>query len=123
MTTRTNTTPRASAATDPLHDILSTLAAEIAEHVVSRLSLDGRNCKPETAKALPDFLSEADVARRTGLSRRTLQGWRQGRNGGGPPMVLAGRRVLYGREALGEWLERRSRGAGKKPGGAPVNGP
>ncbi len=120
MTARKKPAPqRASAATDPLHELLSKLAELIAERVASRLSLDGRDRKPETAKALPDFLSEADVSRRTGLSRRTLQGWRH--RGCGPPKVLAGRRVLYSCADLDSWLKTRTRAAVKQPKETPVS--
>lgn len=41
------------------------------------------------------------------VSRRTLQGWRV--RGGGPVFLKLGKRVLYDRGALEQWLKSRSR--------------
>jgi helix-turn-helix protein len=91
----------------PVEDILTTLADAIAERVAQRLVLNGQERRPQTARPLPDFYSEAEVAKRSGLSVRTLQGWRQ--KGGGPPAVKAGRRVLYSRLDFEAWLAAHSR--------------
>lgn len=82
--------------------LLSSLADLIAERVAARLATSARERDSKPAKALPDFLSEIEVAKRYGLSRRTLQTWR-GR-GEGPPTVKAGRKVLYSRADLDSWL-------------------
>lgn len=49
-----------------------------------------------------EFLNETDVARRTGISIRTLQGWRA--QGTGPRYAKAGRRVLYPVAGLEDFL-------------------
>jgi hypothetical protein len=77
--------------------LLGALADLIAERVAERLSMREREGIGQRAveKPQPDFYGEIELARRIGLSRRTLQSWRQ--RGGGPLWVKAGRRVLYPR--------------------------
>ena len=93
--------------------LLEALADLVAERVAKRLTVDGRGRKPEATEVLPDFYSETDLSKRCGISRRTLQGWRQ--RGGGPPSVKAGRRILYARVDFDQWLEARTRGLGTPP--------
>ena len=53
------------------------------------------------------YLDEAALARRLGVSRRTLQRWRAG--GGGPPYIRLGpRRVAYDEAASDAWAASRS---------------
>lgn len=53
------------------------------------------------------YLDEAALARRLGVSRRTLQRWRA--EGGGPPYVrLGSRRVAYDEAASDAWAASRS---------------
>lgn len=87
-----------------INDILDQFAETVATRVATRL-LQCRH-EPDPKASTPDFMSEIEVSRRTGLSRRTLQGWRaQGR---GPKYVRTGRRVLYPAVELWEFLRARS---------------
>jgi len=54
----------------------------------------------------PDFLGEGEVSKRLSISVRTLQSWRA--RGGGPEFVHAGRRVLYARSAVDDFLRGRA---------------
>jgi predicted DNA-binding transcriptional regulator AlpA len=86
-----------------LEAVLDQFAEFLAVRVAQRLSSD-RQAHPQEPKKAPDFLSEADVAKRTGLSRRTLQGWRH--RGGGPKWTKLGpRRVVYAVVDLDAFLE------------------
>jgi predicted site-specific integrase-resolvase len=64
---------------------------------------------PSTSRDTP-HLAEADLAERWGLSRRTLQRWRQ--NGTGPSWFRVGRKILYRRDDI-EYFERSCRGGGQ----------
>jgi len=114
-TTRTNRARRPPAdADDPLHNVLEEFAELVAQRVAGRL--DGLGRKPGTAEAPPDFCGEREIARRSGLSVRTLQGWRS--RGVGPPAVRAGSRVLYPRVDFERWLAVKDgprRSAGNRP--------
>lgn len=84
-----------------LDPILDMLADAVAARVAERLA--GYTGKAEQkAGREPDFLSEIEVSHRTGLSRRTLQGWRAA--GRGPKFTKTGRRVLYPVRELAEFL-------------------
>jgi hypothetical protein len=98
--------------------LLLALADLIAERVAKRLSIrgtdgagehggDGIALRHQAEATKPDFFSEAELARRSGLSARTLQGWRQ--KGGGPPWIKVGRRVLYPRPDAETFFQGRSR--------------
>jgi hypothetical protein len=82
--------------TPTIDGFLETLVERIATRVAERLSTDApRGKDPAAGVPQPDFYSEADLAKRTGLSQRTLQGWRS--KGSGPQWTKVGRRVLYPR--------------------------
>ena len=85
-----------------LDSVLDSLADLVAERVAQRLSTDLRAPTSEPTLKLPDFYSESDLAARSGLSPRTLQGWRL--KGGGPQWVRCGRRVLYPRASADQFL-------------------
>jgi hypothetical protein len=87
--------------------LLDVLADAVAERVAARTT-HGMDASQKSARSAPvaDFLGEAEVARRTGLSRRTLQSWRL--RGSGPPFAKTGRRVLYPVRELDEFLRTRS---------------
>lgn len=89
----------------PINDIIEMFAEAVAARVVERLAARQGEQKP-TREREADFLSEIEVSRRTGLSRRTLQGWRG--TGRGPPWVKVGRRCLYPAAELAEFLRARS---------------
>lgn len=55
---------------------------------------------------MSDYLTTAEAARYTLLSPRTLERMRL--TGMGPKYTKAGRRVIYGRRGLDEWLESRT---------------
>jgi hypothetical protein len=58
--------------------------------------------------ALADFQSEDELAEELDRNSRTLARWRAA--GIGPPYVVIGRRILYRRASVAEWLRRRERG-------------
>lgn len=63
---------------------------------------------------LGDWLSRAELATELGLSEDTLARWETRRMG--PPCVRLGRRVLYRKETVREWLreqEPKRRGNGR----------
>jgi len=99
----------ASAPPIPLGDTLSALVDAFADRVALRLAakIAPANPSPSTTK-VPDFLAEGEVSRRTGLSIRTLQGWRA--RGKGPAFVHAGRRILYPVAGVEDFLR-----SGSKP--------
>jgi predicted DNA-binding transcriptional regulator AlpA len=91
---------------DDLQGILSGLAdliaARVADNLGEVLKAHERN-SPATANA-PHYLSECELSKRTGISRRTLQGWRA--RGRPPRWVRLGNRVLYDARALDELLRK-----------------
>jgi excisionase family DNA binding protein len=54
---------------------------------------------------LAEYLTPDELARELGLCKRTLDRWHAGRYG--PPRVTVGRRPLYRRSAVQEWLRSR----------------
>jgi len=85
-------------------DLISILTEEIADKVAEHLAGKLANTKlpPETHNA--EFFDERSVERKFGLKRRTLQSWRH--RGRGPPWVRAGRKILYPRAGLSEFLSK-----------------
>jgi predicted DNA-binding transcriptional regulator AlpA len=55
-----------------------------------------------------EYLSASSVSARLGLSRRTLERWRD--RGGGPPYVRFGGRVFYRTSDVEGWLSARTYG-------------
>lgn len=55
---------------------------------------------------MTDYLTQAEAAQFTRLSPRTLERMRL--TGTGPNYSKAGRRVIYSRRAIEEWLENRT---------------
>jgi hypothetical protein len=55
-----------------------------------------------TANLLADFLTQKEAAGELKVCERTLDRWR--RLGEGPPIIKLGRRILYRRSSLLEWL-------------------
>lgn len=100
-----------------LDPLLDEITSAIAERVAAKLSEHATREQPQERE--PAFLSEVELARRTGISRRTLQGWRaQGR---GPRFVKLGRRCLYPLPELQDLLRARSALSGSRPhGGRPA---
>lgn len=95
---------RAPVANAGLHDILSRFADLIAERVAAIMAetLEARPHPSPSAAKQPEFLNEREVARRSSISVRTLQGWRA--KGRGPRFVRAHRKVLYPRVEFETWL-------------------
>jgi hypothetical protein len=58
--------------------------------------------EPEDANLLGGWLERAELARELTLSIDTLQRWETRRVG--PPCVRVGRKVLYRKDAVCEWL-------------------
>ena len=56
----------------------------------------------EPAAFVPDLMDEGEAADYLRLSERTLQGWRT--KGKGPVFAKQGRRVVYLREDLLQWV-------------------
>jgi predicted DNA-binding transcriptional regulator AlpA len=87
-----------------LEALLDELAEAVATRVAKRLA--GQQLASEASRELkPDFITEIEAARRTGLSRRTLQGWRG--TGRGPRWVKVGRSVRYPLPDLEEFMASR----------------
>lgn len=88
--------------------ILAGFANLIAERVAANLAetLEARSHSAPDAAKEPDFLTEQEIARRTNISVRTLQGWRA--KGRGPTFVRAHRMVLYPRVEFETWLKSES---------------
>lgn len=90
-----------------LDAILDQLAEAVASRLAERLAEAEHTGKPEQkAGREPDFYTEKEVSTRTGISRRTLQGWRA--FGRGPKHTKAGGKVLYPVAELKEFLRARS---------------
>jgi hypothetical protein len=75
----------------------------------------------ETGRLLEEWMSRDDLAAELGVTTDTLQNWQTRRVG--PPCARIGRKVLYRREAVREWLRaqempngaaQQSRGRGRK---------
>jgi hypothetical protein len=54
---------------------------------------------------LSEYLTQAELAGQLGVCKRTLDRWWAARRG--PPRVTIGRRPMYRRKAVTEWLRRR----------------
>ena len=68
---------------------------------------------------LQGWISRTDLARELGVREETLRRWADARRG--PPFVKAGRKILYRRTTVLEWLEkqedaapRRARAGGRR---------
>ena len=61
-----------------------------------------RDAEPEDANLLVGWLDRAELARELTISVDTLQRWETRRVG--PPCVRVGRKVLYRKDAVREWL-------------------
>jgi NAD/NADP transhydrogenase alpha subunit len=105
MRTRATTARDSTAAAD-LQNILAGVADLIAAKVAESLGavIKAREQAPSTRGKAPDFVSEQDLSKRTGVSRRTLQGWRA--KGKPPRWVKLGSRVLYDARAVDELLRK-----------------
>ena len=62
---------------------------------------------------LADFLTPDEAAAELKVCARTLDRWR--RLGEGPPITRLGRRIIYRRSSLQEWLRSRERGDRSRP--------
>jgi hypothetical protein len=60
------------------------------------------------ATVLAEYMTPEQLAGELGLCKRTLDRWHASRTG--PPRVTVGRRPLYRREAVVQWLRKRERG-------------
>ena len=81
-------------------DIVDMLADALAERLAPRIRSAAAPAPRSTDESV--FLDERAVAKTTGLSRRTLQGWRA--RGRGPKFRKAGSRVLYRRSDVESFL-------------------
>lgn len=96
---------RESASRDTLRGFIEFIADAVADGVAQRLASRDEARSHVKSSNQPEFLNEAAVSAKTGLSRRTLQGWR-GR-GLGPTWTRAGGRVLYGVREPNNFFPRR----------------
>jgi hypothetical protein len=64
---------------------------------------------------LAEYMTPEELAGELGVCKRTLDRWHASRSG--PPRVTVGRRPLYRRDAVAQWLRKReedlSNGAGR----------
>lgn len=65
----------------------------------------------ESPPVLSEYLTDRELAAQLDKSHRTIARWRRLREG--PPVTRVGRRVLYRRTAVAEWLKSLERGAGE----------
>jgi len=93
-------------ATPDANELLDLLADAIAARVVERIGKQAAN-SDGSSEHEPDFVTELEIERRFGISRRTLQSWRAQRRG--PRFVKAGRKVLYPLAELRGFLDARER--------------
>lgn len=77
-----------------------------------REETDGDRCRSDDARHTPDgstvladYMSEEDLSRALGVTRRTLRLWRA--RGAAPPITRLGLRILYHRDDVREWLRSR----------------
>jgi hypothetical protein len=82
--------------------LLATLADLVADRVAQRLASRLPRATAGEQISAAEFLDERGVEKHYGLRRRTLQSWRA--RGYGPPWTHAGRRVLYARIAVEQFL-------------------
>jgi hypothetical protein len=66
-----------------------------------------------TSAILGEYIASTELADELGICERTLARWHRARIG--PPRVAIGRRILYRRAAVAEWLRKRERGFDEKP--------
>ena len=62
---------------------------------------------------LSDWMGRSELAGVLEVSEETLRRWQA--QGIGPPLAKLGRRVLYRREAVRQWMVRREMGQGESP--------
>lgn len=72
------------------------------------MSLYSHADRPEAQSELPLFLTQREVAELLRLPARTLEDWRQTRQG--PPYFKLGRHVRYRRDEVLAWVEGRRHG-------------
>jgi excisionase family DNA binding protein len=60
---------------------------------------------------LSEYMTPEELASELGICKKTLDRWHAGRSG--PPRITIGRRPLYRREAVVQWLRKRERGFDK----------
>jgi excisionase family DNA binding protein len=56
---------------------------------------------------LAEYMTPEELASELGICKRTLDRWHSGRTG--PPRINVGRKPLYRRSAVAEWLRSRER--------------
>lgn len=64
-------------------------------------------------KKSTDILTVQQAADFMGLSRNTLDAWRY--RGFGPPHIALGRKIVYRRQAIEAWMEKRTRTSTSSP--------
>ena len=63
---------------------------------------------------LSDYMTPEELAGELGVCKRTLDRWHASRSG--PPRVTVGRRPLYRREAVTQWLRKREEDLSERGG-------
>jgi hypothetical protein len=63
---------------------------------------------------LSEYMTPEELARELRVCKRTLDRWHAGRTG--PPRITVGRKPLYRRAAVAQWLLKRERGVDEDGG-------
>lgn len=77
----------------------------IAGGIVQESEDQRHGASDNQASVLADWISREDLAVELGLSLQTLKRWAMRREG--PPWMKVGRKVLYNRDSVKEWLRSR----------------
>jgi hypothetical protein len=64
------------------------------------------------SRLLSEYLTPEELAGELGICKRTLDRWHATRSG--PPRVTVGRRPMYRREAVAQWLRKREQDPGEE---------
>jgi predicted site-specific integrase-resolvase len=68
----------------------------------------GNNQATQQTSLLADYLDVGQFCAELGITRRTAERWHTSRYG--PPRTRAGKKVLYNRRSVAQWLQRQERG-------------
>jgi hypothetical protein len=77
----------------------------------------GPNVFARARTVLSEYLTPAELADELGICKRTLDRWHASRTG--PPRVTLGRRPLYRRDAVADWIRSRERNFGEDKASRP----
>src|ERR1700733_16188870 len=92
-------------------DFIDAIADSVTERVAARLAELLQTCESrphQAAPAQPVYLTEKETCARYRFHPKTLQAYR--REGGGPPFMRAGKKILYRADEVEAWLRRGGNG-------------